>query len=121
VTWTLLQVTILLVRITIQLFEFPNLTTSIEVNIAENAEAHAKGQHPGWEETAWDGIQQSIEILNKKRIRVIVNGGAHNPKGLAEKIQQLVQYAFSFLSRLTNIIIGPEEGSESQSGVCTRR
>ena len=68
----------------------PNLKNSTEVNIAENAEAHAKGQHPGWEETAWDGIQQSIDLLDKKRIRVIVNGGAHNPKGLAEKIQQLV-------------------------------
>jgi hypothetical protein len=73
-----------------RLYASPNLTNSTEVNIAENAEAHAKGQHPGWEETAWDGIQQSIDILDKKRIRVIVNGGAHNPKGLAEKIQQLV-------------------------------
>ncbi|KAF2661960.1 DUF1446-domain-containing protein [Lophiostoma macrostomum CBS 122681] len=61
-----------------------------EVNIAENAQAHALGQHPGWEETAWDGISQSIEILNEKRIKVIVNGGAHNPKGLAEKVQKLV-------------------------------
>jgi hypothetical protein len=73
-----------------RLYASPNLTNSTEVNIAENAEAHAKGQHPGWEETAWDGIQQSIDLLDKKRIRVIVNGGAHNPKGLAEKIQQLV-------------------------------
>jgi hypothetical protein len=73
-----------------RLYASPNLTNSTEVNIAENAEAHAKGQHPGWEETAWDGIQQSIDHLDKKRIRVIVNGGAHNPKGLAEKIQQLV-------------------------------
>ncbi|KAF2115091.1 hypothetical protein BDV96DRAFT_646940 [Lophiotrema nucula] len=61
-----------------------------EVNIAENAQAHAEGQHPGWEETAWDGIQQTIEILAEKRIKVIVNGGAHNPKGLAEKVQQLI-------------------------------
>jgi hypothetical protein len=61
-----------------------------EVNIAQNAEAHAAGQHPGWEQTCWDGIEQSIEILAEKRIKVIVNGGAHNPKGLAEKVQQLV-------------------------------
>jgi hypothetical protein len=73
-----------------RLYASPKLTHSTEVNIAENVEAHAKGQHPGWEETAWDGIQQSIDLLDKKRIRVIVNGGAHNPKGLAEKIQQLV-------------------------------
>lgn len=112
-TSILSQATILLVRINIQLFEFLNLTTSTEVNIAENAEAHAKGQHPGWEATAWDGIQQSIEILDKKRIRVIVNGGAHNPKGLAEKVQQLVGHASPILFRLSNSKIGHREGPES--------
>ncbi|KAF2637416.1 DUF1446-domain-containing protein [Massarina eburnea CBS 473.64] len=61
-----------------------------EVNIAENAQAHALGQHPGWEQTCWDGIEQSIEVLAEKRIKVIVNGGAHNPKGLAEKVHRLV-------------------------------
>ncbi|KAI8933838.1 hypothetical protein NX059_009539 [Plenodomus lindquistii] len=61
-----------------------------EVNIAENAQAHATGQHPGWEQTAWDGIEQTIDLLNEKRIKVIVNGGAHNPKGLAEKVHELV-------------------------------
>ncbi|PSN71700.1 DUF1446-domain-containing protein [Corynespora cassiicola Philippines] len=61
-----------------------------EVNIAENAQAHAKGEHPGWEQTCWDGIEQTIDILNEKRIKVIVNGGAHNPKGLAERVHQLV-------------------------------
>jgi hypothetical protein len=61
-----------------------------EVNIAENAQAHAAGTHPGWEQTAWDGIEQTIDILNEKRIKVIINGGAHNPKGLAEKVHSLV-------------------------------
>ncbi|KAF2127880.1 DUF1446-domain-containing protein [Dothidotthia symphoricarpi CBS 119687] len=61
-----------------------------EVNIAENAQAHAAGTHPGWEQTAWDGIEQSIDLLSEKRIKVIVNGGAHNPRGLAEKVQELV-------------------------------
>lgn len=61
-----------------------------EVNIAENAQAHAAGNHPGWEQTAWDGIEQSIDVLNEKRIKVIVNGGAHNPKGLAEKVHELI-------------------------------
>jgi hypothetical protein len=61
-----------------------------EVNIAENAQAHAAGTHPGWEQTAWDGIEQSIDVLAEKRIKVVVNGGAHNPRGLAEKVQGLV-------------------------------
>lgn len=61
-----------------------------EVNIAENAQAHAAGNHPGWEQTAWDGIEQSIDLLQEKRIKVVINGGAHNPKGLAEKVHELV-------------------------------
>lgn len=61
-----------------------------EVNIAENAQAHAAGNHPGWEQTAWDGIEQTIDLLQEKRIKVVVNGGAHNPKGLAEKVHELV-------------------------------
>jgi hypothetical protein len=63
-----------------------------EVNIAENAQAHAAGTHPGWEQTAWDGIAQTIELLNEKRIKVVVNGGAHNPRGLAEKVFKLVNF-----------------------------
>lgn len=62
-----------------------------EVNIAENAEAMAAGTHPGYEFTAWDGIQQSIDVLNEKGIKVIVNGGAQNPKGLAERVCGLVR------------------------------
>jgi hypothetical protein len=61
-----------------------------EVNIAENAQAHAAGNHPGWEQTAWEGIEQTIDLLNEKRIKVVINGGAHNPKGLAEKVHELV-------------------------------
>ncbi|KAK7181918.1 duf1446 domain-containing protein [Paraphaeosphaeria sporulosa] len=61
-----------------------------EVNIAENAQAHAAGQHPGWEQTCWDGIEQTVDLLAEKRIKIVVNGGAHNPKGLAEKVQELV-------------------------------
>lgn len=61
-----------------------------EVNIAENAQAHAAGTHPGWERTAWEGIEQSIDVLARKRTKVVVNGGAHNPRGLAEKVQELV-------------------------------
>lgn len=70
-----------------------------EVNIAENAQAHAAGTHPGWEQTAWDGIEQTIHLLNEKRIKVIINGGAHNPKGLAEKVQDLVSAPRSRLNQ----------------------
>ncbi|KAF2808386.1 DUF1446-domain-containing protein [Mytilinidion resinicola] len=61
-----------------------------EVNIAENAEAFTAGSHPGYEQTAWDGLEQTIDILAKKRTKVIINGGAQNPKGLAERTHELV-------------------------------
>lgn len=61
-----------------------------EWNLATNAVARAKGQHEGWEPTAWDGLQQTIEVLDKKRIKVVINGGALNPEGLARKVQGLV-------------------------------
>jgi hypothetical protein len=67
-----------------------------EVNIAENAQAHAAGNHPGWEPTAWDGIEQTIDLLNHKKIKLVINGGAHNPKGLAEKVQELVSLFMTY-------------------------
>jgi S-adenosylhomocysteine hydrolase len=74
-----------------------------EVNIAENAQAHAAGQHPGWEQTAWDGIEQTIDLLNGKKIKVVINGGAHNPKGLAEKVQELVSDVEEFVIAIEGI------------------
>ncbi|KAL1880860.1 hypothetical protein Plec18167_003395 [Paecilomyces lecythidis] len=61
-----------------------------EVNIAENAEAMAKSAHPGWIPTALDGLQQSLEIIDEKRIKVIINGGGLNPRGLAEKTYDMI-------------------------------
>lgn len=61
-----------------------------EMNLAENAEKVAAGQHDGWEPTAWDGIATTIDVLNERRIKVIINGGALNPAGLAKKTQALV-------------------------------
>ncbi|KIW17964.1 hypothetical protein PV08_05159 [Exophiala spinifera] len=60
-----------------------------EVSLAENAEAMRAGEHDGWFSTCWDGIEQSIDIIVEKRIKVVVNGGGLNPRGLAEKVQLL--------------------------------
>ncbi|EOD51811.1 putative duf1446 domain-containing protein [Neofusicoccum parvum UCRNP2] len=62
-----------------------------EVNIAKNAEAFAAGQHPGYEPSAWEGLEMTIDVINEKRIKVALNGGALNPKGLAEKVAALVR------------------------------
>lgn len=61
-----------------------------EVNLAAHAQKLAEGAHDGWEPTAWDGLQQTLEVLDEKRIKVIINGGALNPAGLARKCQHLI-------------------------------
>lgn len=58
--------------------------------MAQNAEAFAAGKHQGYEPTAWDGLQQSMETINAKGIKVIINGGALNPLGLAKRCQSLM-------------------------------
>ncbi|KAI1630020.1 hypothetical protein EDD37DRAFT_78104 [Exophiala viscosa] len=59
-----------------------------EMNLAENAEKMAAGRHDGWEPTAWDGLEQTLDVIKDKGIKIIINGGALNPKGLAQKAQK---------------------------------
>lgn len=58
--------------------------------MANNAEMYAHGKHPGYEETAWQGLQQTIDVIHEKRIKVAINGGALNPGGLATRVAELV-------------------------------
>lgn len=58
--------------------------------MANNVQAYQRGEHPGYEETAWEGIRQTIEVIADKGIKVVINGGALNPKGLALKVDELV-------------------------------
>ncbi|KAE8423742.1 hypothetical protein BDV36DRAFT_303149 [Aspergillus pseudocaelatus] len=60
-----------------------------EVNLAKNAEAWRAGKHPGYEETAWQGLQQTIDVIAEKGIRVVINGGALDPRALALKVEAL--------------------------------
>lgn len=62
-----------------------------EANLAQYAEAYSRGEHPGWVSTAWDGLQLSLGAIHEHRIKVIINGGGLNPKGLAEKTDALVR------------------------------
>lgn len=59
------------------------------MNLANAAEAYRRGENPGWIPSAWDGIEKSIHLLDEKRIKLIINGGCLNPRGLAEKTHQL--------------------------------
>ncbi|KAJ6104080.1 DUF1446 domain-containing protein [Penicillium sp. IBT 18751x] len=61
-----------------------------EVNLANNAEAWRNGEHPGYEPTAWEGLRQTIDVIAQKSIRVVINGGALDPRALALKVEALV-------------------------------
>jgi hypothetical protein len=85
----------------------------LEMNLAENAEAMAAGKHDGWEPTCWDGIQQSLEVISEKSIKIIVNGGALNPDGLARKTQKLVRQYLLFPGEHPDSI--PDRGERAQT------
>ncbi|ESZ95061.1 hypothetical protein SBOR_4594 [Sclerotinia borealis F-4128] len=62
-----------------------------EMNMAENTEAYRSGKHPGYISTALEGLSQSLELLAEKKTKVIINGGALNPEGLARKVDELAK------------------------------
>ncbi|KAL4740594.1 DUF1446 domain-containing protein [Aspergillus similis] len=61
-----------------------------EVNLANNAQAWRSGRHPGYEPTAWDGLEQTIDVIAQRGIGVVINGGALDPKALALRVKALV-------------------------------
>jgi hypothetical protein len=60
--------------------------TSTEANLAQNADSYSAGTHAGYDPNAYEGICMSLEPAAKSNIKIIVNGGALNPEGLARKI-----------------------------------
>ena len=62
-----------------------------EMNLAENAVAMAAGRHDGWEPCAWDGLDLSLEAIAARGVKVVINGGALNPRGLAQKTMSEVK------------------------------
>ncbi|KAI0870465.1 DUF1446-domain-containing protein [Hypoxylon argillaceum] len=60
-----------------------------EANLAQYAEAYAKGKHPGYVASAYNGLRLSLKAINEKRIKVVINGGGLNPKGLAEATHKM--------------------------------
>lgn len=57
-----------------------------EMNLAQNSQAYREGSHPGWERTAEAGLLQTLPVIAEKHIKVVINGGALNPGGLAQKV-----------------------------------
>jgi hypothetical protein len=64
------------------------------MNLAENAEAYRNGKHPGYDPFAFEGIKEAIDLLAKKNIKLVINGGSLNPRGLAEECLKLVSCCF---------------------------
>lgn len=60
------------------------------MNMAENAEAYRAGKHPGYVTTAFEGLDKSLELIAEKGTKVVINGGALNPEGLARKVDEMV-------------------------------
>lgn len=60
------------------------------MNLAENALAYKAATHPGYVDTAWAGLQESLETIAERGIKVVINGGSLNPSGLAAKVSSLV-------------------------------
>ncbi|KAF2494654.1 DUF1446-domain-containing protein [Lophium mytilinum] len=61
-----------------------------EINLANNAEAYKAGKHPGYEQTALDGFKLTLELINKHKIKVVLNAGALNPAGLAKEVKKMI-------------------------------
>lgn len=59
-------------------------------NEAEKLAENPTSDDAGWVHTAYDGIRLTLDLANEKRIKIIVNGGGLNPKGLAEKTHKMV-------------------------------
>ncbi|PNP42300.1 hypothetical protein TGAMA5MH_05982 [Trichoderma gamsii] len=62
-----------------------------EATMASSAIERTQSTGPGWIKSAFDGIQMSLDLINEKRIKIVVNGGAMNPKGLAEKVHNAIK------------------------------
>ena len=61
-----------------------------EANMADSAAAAAGPDRPKWIKSAFDGIIMSLDLINEKKIKVVVNGGCLDPKGMAEAVHQEV-------------------------------
>lgn len=62
----------------------------VEANLAQNVKSYQSGAHPGYEPNALSGLTLSLQVAVEKKIKLVVNGGALNPRGLAERVTEMV-------------------------------
>ena len=61
-----------------------------ENNIAQEATAMEAGTGEGFKKNCWEAIQMSIDVIAKKGIKVVVNGGGLSPQNMAKRCQELL-------------------------------
>lgn len=61
-----------------------------ENNIAQEAAAMDAGKGEGFKINSWQALQLSMEVINRKRIKVVINGGGLGPQNLAKRCQELI-------------------------------
>lgn len=60
-----------------------------ENNIAQDAAAMEAGTSEGFKKNAWEAIQQSMDVIAKKGIKLIIDGGGLGPGNMAKRCQEL--------------------------------
>lgn len=61
-----------------------------ENNIAQEAAAMEAGTGEGFKKNAWQALEQSMDVIAKKRIKVVINGGGLGPQNMAKRCQELI-------------------------------
>ena len=61
-----------------------------ENNLAQEQAAIAAGTGEGFKKNAWDALQQSMDVIAEKGIKVVINGGGLNPQALAVHCQEII-------------------------------
>lgn len=61
-----------------------------ENNIAQEAAAMDAGKSEGFKPNSWQALQQSMDVIAEKRIKIVINGGALGPQNLAKRCQELI-------------------------------
>jgi hypothetical protein len=61
-----------------------------ENNIAQEATAMEAGTGEGFKKNAWEALQQSMDVIAERRIKVVINGGGLSPHNMAKRCQELI-------------------------------
>ncbi|KAF7555018.1 hypothetical protein G7Z17_g2517 [Cylindrodendrum hubeiense] len=62
-----------------------------EANLAQNVDKFKANEHNGYEINALEGLKLSLEVAVRRRIRLVINGGALNPEGLARAVASMAR------------------------------